>query len=166
MGEDKNGLGGEAQEDAHRTARRGRRAAFETDEAGASVGAAATDFAGDLRDKAGAFTADMRGAAESLIDEQKVHMANLAHGFANALRRSADAFAEEGGTVVAHYADQVADHVDHLSDAVRNQHWRDLVANVEDTARRRPELFLAGAVAAGFVLGRAMAAPPHDGADR
>jgi hypothetical protein len=114
---------------------------------------------------------DLGGAAQqaaaSLIDEQKAHMADLAHGFATALRRSADAFADEGGSVVAHYADRMADEVDHLSDAVRNRDWRDLLAKVEDVARRRPELVLAVAIAAGFAMVRMMtvAAPP-DAAER
>jgi hypothetical protein len=156
MGEHRDDLGGEAQAAPRRSARHARRAAFQTAEAGESLGGAATDFAEDLR-----------GAAANLLDEQKAHMADLAHGFATALRRSADAFAAEGGTIVAHYADQMADRVDHLSDAVRNQAWRDLLANVEDTARRRPELVLAGAVAAGFVLVRMMTgAAPRDAAER
>jgi hypothetical protein len=166
MGEDKNGLGGDAQRAADRTARRARRAAFETAPAGGGLGAAAGDFAEDVRDGAEGFMQDVRGAAESLLDEQKARVADMAHGFANALRGSADAFAEEGSAVVARYADQIAEQVDHLCDAVRHQHWRDLLANVEDAARRRPEWFLAGAIAAGFLVGRIMTgAAPRDSAE-
>lgn len=166
MGEHDNDAGGEAQDAAGRPRRRARRAAFETAQAAENLGEGATDFAEDLRATASDFTQDVRGAAESPIDEQKAHMADLAHGFATALRRSADAFAEEGGTVVAHYADQMAEQVDHLSDAVRNRNWRDLLADVEGTARRRPELFLAGAIAAGFVMARMITgAAPRDRAE-
>lgn len=166
MGEDDNGLGGKAQAASGRPRRRARRAVFETAPAGEDLGGAATDFTEDLRDTASGFTQDIRGAAESLIDEQKENVADLAHGCALALRRSADAFAEEGVVIVAQYADQMADQVDHLSDAVRSRNWRELLANAEDAARRRPELFLAGAIAAGFVMVRLMTgAAPRDRAE-
>jgi hypothetical protein len=167
MGEGQNGLGGEAQDPNKGPARRARRAAFATGQAGENLAGAATNLAEDLRETAGGLAHEMSAAAESLLDEQKARMADMAHGFANALRRSADAFAEEGGgAVVARYADQVAEQVDHLSDAVRHQHWRDLLASVEDTARRRPELFFAGAIAAGFLVGRMLTgAAPRDGAE-
>ena len=167
MGENDNGLGSQAHEASGRPRRRARQAASETAPAGENLGGGGANFAEDLRDTASGFTRDVRGAAEGLLEEQKARVADLAHGVATALRRSADAFAEEGGTVVAHYADQMAMQVDHLSDAVRNQNWRELLASVEDTARRRPELFLAGAIAAGFVMVRMMTGTaPRDSAER
>lgn len=112
-----------------------------------------------VREEAQGFASDLRDAARNLMDEQKARMADLAQGFAHALRRSADAFAEEGGTVVARVAGRVADQVDDLSETVRNHDWRDMRTRIETAARRRPELFLAGAVAAGFFVGRVLSGP-------
>lgn len=147
MGESRDGSVIDARDEADATGRTARGVGAEE--------AAPAEAAGEtIRDAAGRFTSDLRGAADLLIEDQKVRLADLTQGLANALRRSADAFAEEGGTVVARLADQAADQVELLSDTVRRESWRALAANVEVAARRRPELFLAGAVAAGFLLAR------------
>ena len=117
---------------------------------------------GQGSDAIGGFVEAVRGAAEDLVDAEKARLADLIHGVATALRHGGD----ELGAVVAGHAGDVADRVDHLSDRMRERSWREIVADLEDGARRRPELFLACAVAAGFLLGRVIAAPPRDGADR
>jgi hypothetical protein len=116
-----------------------------------------------IKETAWGFGAEMRGAAETLADEQKARVAQAAQGFAHALRRSADAFAQEGDTTIAHCADRAADHVEGLANTVRTQTWRDLAATVEDLARRRPELFFAGAVFAGYLAGRVLGAGEAEG---
>lgn len=119
-----------------------------------------TDPAEMLRETAERFGEDMRAAADSLIEEQKTRMAEMAAGLAKALRRSADAFAEESSGAVASCASQVADHLTDFSDRVRGQSWREVLGSIETAAKRRPELFLAVAVATGFILGRlALTAP-------
>jgi hypothetical protein len=152
MGEQHQNLEQDAQEALGRAKGRARRAAE-------GVAAEADAVGEQVREAAGGFADDMRGAADSLIHEQKARVADMAQGFAQALRRSADAFAQEGGGgPIAHYADSVAERVEQLSDTVRRQHWRDTLATVEDAARQRPELFFIGAVAAGFVMGRMLTA--------
>lgn len=141
------GLNDSAESEAKRTARRARGASDEIASQAAAIGE-------DMREEARNLAAEVRDAAQSLIDEQKVRVAELAQGFAHALRRSADAFTEEGGTLIARYAGRVADQVEEFSESVRTQSWRDMLTTAEDAARRRPELFLAGAVAAGFLVGR------------
>ncbi|MGH7087645.1 MAG: hypothetical protein ACREFQ_01960 [Stellaceae bacterium] len=138
---------GDAGEQARRTGRRARHAAEGVASEAARVGE-------ELREEARGFTEDIREAAQSLADEQKGRVADLAHGFAHALRRSADAFAEEGGTAVARYAGRMADQVEKLSETVRSESWGEMLANLEHATRRRPELFFVGAVAAGFFFGR------------
>jgi hypothetical protein len=113
----------------------------------ASTGAgAASDLLGGLKD-----------AANTLIEDQKTRIADTVRGFAQALKKSADAFAEEGGGAVARAASQMAERVEGLSDSVRERPWRTVLADLEDGMRRRPDLFFVGALAAGFLFGRIVA---------
>jgi plasmid stabilization system protein ParE len=106
----------------------------------------------------------VREAAESLLQEQKDRMADAVHGLADALRQTAHTLEREENVAVARYADQAAAQIDRLSENLRNRQLRDLLANVENLARRQPSLFMAGAVAAGFVIGRVLARPADNAA--
>jgi ElaB/YqjD/DUF883 family membrane-anchored ribosome-binding protein len=96
----------------------------------------------------------MREAAGSLLHEQKERVAEAVHGLAEALRQAADTLEREEKSVAARYADQAAVQIDRLSETVRRQHLRDMLASAEDFARRQPAVFIAGAMAIGFVAGR------------
>jgi hypothetical protein len=102
---------------------------------------------------------EIRSAAESLLDEGKGRAIDTVHGVAEALRKTAEGLQEaEGGEFVARYAEQAADQIERFTDSLRDRHLGDIVADIDDFARRQPTLFLLGAVAAGFVVGRFMAA--------
>jgi len=111
---------------------------------------------------------DLRATAEQAMESQKQQIAEAARRLARALRRSAEAFAEEDGALVARYADRAADTAERFSDRLGQQGWRESLADVEVAARRQPELFVAGAMAAGFLLVRLLAgtAPPAAGERR
>jgi ElaB/YqjD/DUF883 family membrane-anchored ribosome-binding protein len=106
----------------------------------------------------------VREAAESLLQEQKDRAAEAVHGLADALRHTADTLERDEKVAVARYADQAAAQIDRLSENLRARDFRDLLANLEGFARRQPSLFIAGAVAAGFVIGRILARPANGGA--
>jgi hypothetical protein len=115
-----------------------------------------------LRAAADRVSDDLRSTAEQVMESQRQQLADLAQRLAKALRRSAEAFAAEDGTLVARYADRAAERAERFSDRVGRQSWRESLADIEVAARRRPELFIAGALAAGFLLVRlaASAMPP------
>lgn len=134
----------------------------------------ATDAARDARAQAAAagtaaqrqvarLGEQMRDAAESLVEEQKERMAVAVRGVADMLRRTADTLERENNTTAAHYAGRVAAQIDRFSTAVREREISEMVASTEDFARRQPALFIAGAVAAGFVIGRLLARPSRRG---
>ena len=101
----------------------------------------------------------VRQAAESLLREQKERVADAVHGFAHALRQAADTFERGENQMAARYVDQAAAQIDRFSEAMRRQSLQDMVASAEDLARRQPALFLTGAVAIGFVVGRVLSRP-------
>lgn len=124
-------------------------------EAGAQAGAASAAAQREV----GRLGEQMRDAAASLLDEQKDRMASAVHGVADMLRRTADTLERENNATAAHYADQAATHIDRLSETVRSRPFGEMVTGAEAFARRQPALFIAGAVAAGFVIGRLLARP-------
>jgi ElaB/YqjD/DUF883 family membrane-anchored ribosome-binding protein len=126
----------------------------------AEIGKRAADEAiGSARQGAQRFGAQMRDAAQSVLNEQKGRVADVVHDLAEALRRTADTLEREENPAVARYADQAAAQIDRFSETMRRREFADLLAGTEDFARRRPSLFIAGAVATGFVIGRLLARP-------
>jgi hypothetical protein len=121
----------------------------------------ARGYAGDAVDQArgmaGQLAQDVREVAESLIDEQKERAAGHVTGVAEALRKTAEGLGEHN-EVVGRYAEQAADQVERFAESIRDRNLGDLIADVDDFARRQPTMFLVGAVALGFVVGRFMAA--------
>jgi ElaB/YqjD/DUF883 family membrane-anchored ribosome-binding protein len=108
----------------------------------------------------------VRQAAESLLREQKQRVADAVHGFADALRQAAGTFERDEKRMAARYVDQAAAQIDRFSETMRRQSLQDMLASAEDIARRQPALFLTGAVAIGFVVGRVLSRPSDGRAQR
>jgi flagellar biosynthesis regulator FlaF len=99
-----------------------------------------------------------QSAALSVVDEQKARTTVQIGGLAEALRAAAQAFDRSRSPIAAHYADTAARQVEALAASIRNRPWTELVADLEQMARRRPATFVAGAVALGFIVGRFLSA--------
>jgi ElaB/YqjD/DUF883 family membrane-anchored ribosome-binding protein len=123
--------------------------------------------AGEAFDReAGGLGEQLLEAAESLVREQKERAAEAVHDFADALRHAADTFEREQNRVAARYVEQAADRIDGFSETMRVQSVQAMLASAEDVARRQPALFITGAVAVGFVLGRVLSRSGGSPADR
>ena len=122
-------------------------------DSGETVAAEASQIGSDL---AGYVVDEVRGAVEAALDEQKARLAGALHGFAALLHRAA-ADREAGGPLVG-LVDRAASRIGDFAGDLRTRPVGDLVAETEALARRRPELFVAGAAALGLVLGRILAA--------
>jgi hypothetical protein len=120
---------------------------------GSSDGGTVSDQA---RGMAGQIFGSVRHAAEGLLDEQKDRAVDAVGGVAQVLRRTAQSLEGENEGI-ARYAEQAADQVERFTENIRERHLGDIVADLDDFARRQPTLFLIGAVAAGFVVGRFIA---------
>jgi hypothetical protein len=104
----------------------------------------------------------MRDAAQSLMHEQKERVATFVDGLAGAFRHTAGTVDRDRQFGATRYADQAAVRIERISAAVRNHELSDTVASVQSLARRRPAWFVAGAVAAGFVMSRLLTRAPRD----
>lgn len=131
----------------------------EANQSAAEIGRHAAEAAiGTAQDGARQIGASVREAALGLVTEQKTRLADTVHGFAEVLRRTAESQGENT-PVVAQAADQAATQLERLSDTLRQRELGDLFSEIEGLGRRQPALFLAGAVAAGFVVTRIFSAP-------
>lgn len=99
-----------------------------------------------------------QSAALSAVDEQKARTAAQIGGIAEAVRAAARSLERGQTPVAADYADSAARQIETLADAIRTRRWGELAADLEETARQRPALFVAGAVALGFLAGRFLSA--------
>ena len=95
-----------------------------------------------------------RSAAESMLEEQRQQVAEKVSSIADALRSAANSLEQSQNRALAGYVDQAADQVASIYRTVRERHWNEIVADTEDFARRQPTLFVLGAVATGFLVGR------------
>lgn len=91
---------------------------------------------------------------KALLHEQKGHVADQVHGVSRAIHKAAETLREENDATLAAYTDAVADNVDRVVDYIRHRDLKEIVDDVSQAARRRPELFLTGAFFGGLLLAR------------
>jgi ElaB/YqjD/DUF883 family membrane-anchored ribosome-binding protein len=110
------------------------------------------------RDRAGTVIADFldaaRSAADSLLEEQKRQVTERISGVAEALRNAVSPLDQSQNGAMARLLEQGANRVGDFSFTLHNRRWNELVADTQDFAKRQPTLFVLGAVATGFLVGR------------
>jgi hypothetical protein len=92
--------------------------------------------------------------ATHFLDEQKGVAAQRIEGVANALRHAGQELAGNDEGTLAQYTDSLASQLDKFSTSLREREIGSLIDDAKQLAYRQPELFVAGALAAGFVIGR------------
>ena len=106
----------------------------------------ASGIAGELIDK-------MREAAQLVLEDQKGRAGDAVARLAEFMHRTARTFEGESPPV-AQLAAHAAEHAELWAAQLRQRSWNELLADTEEFAQRRPMLYLAGSVTAGFVLAR------------
>jgi hypothetical protein len=96
---------------------------------------------------------DLADRARDLAEDQKSHGAERLGGFARAVHSAATEI-ERDLPQAAGYIHEAADRLQRASSAVRNQSIEEIIAAIDDFARRQPVAFFGGSVLAGFVLSR------------
>jgi len=108
----------------------------------------------EVKDQALAAADQVKQQAGGKLDAQKHQAAERLAGVATALRDTGKRLADEKDDMIGQYAQSMADQVEHLSSYLRDRDINQLLGEVQSFARRQPELFVAGTLAAGFLLGR------------
>lgn len=92
--------------------------------------------------------------ARSAVEEQQKRVAEQIGNVADALHEAAERFDRHDQRAVAHYTDIAADRVARFADNLRTRGANEMLADLEDFARRQPALFVGGAFAMGFFAAR------------
>ena len=113
-----------------------------------TVGKAATQVAGQAKDK-----------AVSLIGEQKAHLATGINTVAASIRQIGENLQNDGepnkiASLAGKYGDSLAGQVEKFSQYVEGSDLKEVMRDAEQFARRNPTLFVGGAFALGFLAAR------------
>jgi gas vesicle protein len=125
-----------------------------TREVGRQMGDTARQTAEELSEQARRAADEARHKAKSTLENQKGEAAHTLHSVADALRGSTGQLRQEHHETVAYYTERLAEQVDRFSDELRHKDVDQLMHDVENFARRRPEVVLGAAVALGFLAAR------------
>lgn len=104
-------------------------------------------------------TDQVRQQADNLVSEQKDIAADRLGTLAGTLRETGRQLQEQDEGTMGHYAEVIADQVDMVSNFLRERNPGDLLGDVQRLARQQPELFVAGSLAVGFLIGRFIKGP-------
>jgi hypothetical protein len=115
---------------------------------------AVSSAASDVKSQAGEMGHAVQDQATHFLGEQKGMAADRIGGVADALREAGQQFAEREEGTLAHYTDSLAGQLDNFSTTLRDRDIGSIIDDAKQLAHRQPELFVVGALAAGFFLGR------------
>lgn len=99
---------------------------------------------------------EARQRATSTMEQQKRMLADQTGKLATAIYRMAEELDNQGQPYFSGYANNIARCTDTLSERLRERDIKTLVTQIEGYTRRQPSLFIAGAVAVGFLFTRFM----------
>ena len=108
------------------------------------------------------FAREAKETGKSLLDSQKRAAADSLDGWAEALHRTAEQLSQDDSSV-AMFAHRAADGLADFSGSLRTRDVGSLITQAQDFARRRPVLFLGGALATGLLLARFLKSSGHRG---
>jgi len=91
---------------------------------------------------------------QTTFDERKTQAAGRLGGLANALRQTGEQLNAQNEPQFGQYAQSAAEQIDNWSNMLQTKNLNELMNEVHDFAHRQPELFIAGSLAAGLLLGR------------
>jgi ElaB/YqjD/DUF883 family membrane-anchored ribosome-binding protein len=127
----------------------------------------ARNVAAEMKDQARRVVSDAKQKTSERLDSQQKQWSGQLGDISRDLHAMA---AEHPDSPAGQLVQQLADRSSTLADYLASHRAQDLMADLQDFARRRPGTFLAAMAAAGFVVGRlgksvAMAAGEGDGGD-
>lgn len=97
---------------------------------------------------------EVRHQVTATLAEQKTRAADQLSDVAQVLRRTGQELHSQEHPTIAQFADAAAEQVERFSSYLKEGDLGDLWQDVRSVAQRQPELFVAGALAAGFLVGR------------
>jgi hypothetical protein len=119
------------------------------------------EVAGQAQAAAGEMADQAKQQATSQLEAQKGRAVDSLVSVAHALRQTSQHLHEQQQDPVGGYVEQAAERVERVTNYLRTRDVPQLVAETQDFARRQPGLFVAGAVALGFLGARFLISSGH-----
>jgi hypothetical protein len=119
-----------------------------------------------IKDSAQAAVEGFRQQGEGFISDQKARAANELTTLSTAVRSAAEKLRDEQGAGAARYVEMAADRLEGAARYIGDSDVRSLVRQVEQAARRRPELFLGGMFLLGLGVSRFLKSSSRSENDR
>jgi cell division septum initiation protein DivIVA len=116
--------------------------------------ATAQEVADRVKEQAKQTGDKIKEQSRSFLNEQKTRVGAEIHTYSAAARRAAEQLKGESDTNLAQYVSTAADRLDQLGTRIQERDLGELVDDVEDIARRRPEVFFGGLFVAGMAAAR------------
>ena len=92
--------------------------------------------------------------AGAVVEDQKNMVADRLRTVSNSLRQTGSRLHNEDEAVMGGYAQDAAGQIDRFAGYLQNHDVSDLINEARAIAHRQPEIFIAGSLAVGFLLGR------------
>lgn len=113
-----------------------------------------SEVAEQVQQQASQVAAKVQETAKEKLNAQKGNAAASLRGVANALHSTSSTLEHEDQGAIAGYTNQFADQIESMADYISNRNLGELLEDVQDFARRQPELFIGGAFALGVLAAR------------
>lgn len=122
------------------------------------VGQKAQDAAGQVADQLSQKTSDLaqqaQQTAKSTLHQQKGQVAGSVDTVAQALRQTGKTLQDQDQAGIGQVVEQAAERLSQFSDDLQNKSVDEIFNDVQDFARRDPQLFLGGAFVLGLLAAR------------
>jgi hypothetical protein len=106
------------------------------------------------KQKAGELAGQAKQQAISTVDSRKSEAVHRLDGVAQALRQTSTQLQNQQDPTIARYAEAAAGQVERFSRYLDQRDINQLMSEARSLAQRQPEVFVAGALALGFLFGR------------
>jgi len=124
------------------------------DHATHNASAAASEASERVKAKAKEAGDKVKQQGRTFLNEQKERVGSEIETYSAAARRAAERLESESDTNLSSYVSSAADQLDRLATRVQERDFGELIDDVEEMARRRPEVFYGGMFVAGLVAAR------------
>ena len=121
---------------------------------GEELEGAATEASESVQEAAGELTQTVRQQVMSQITAQQERAVDTLDTVALLLQQAGEHASKEEKPTIAQYTDQASEHVERLSNAVRDRQADQLLTETKQLAQKQPGLFVGGALLAGFLGAR------------
>lgn len=115
---------------------------------------ATKDVAHQAKEQTKELASQAKDQARNTLEQRKSSMASELGSVAQAFRSTSQNLRQQNKDSVAQYSNKLADEVERASRYLQEKDVDTLLHDVEDMARRKPELFVGGAFAVGLLAAR------------